>query len=476
VIRTPLSISLRLGLLFAAIAAGVFGVVDAYLYRTLAAQMAQRDDDDLLNKGALVRQLLRTLPAGGRMPQEQLQAVLAPVIGQEGVRLHVALPDGQVLVSTVEDELRLPAHASVPLARVPGPEDIVEVDGEPAPAHVLDMLADYGGQGARTQVRVLLLRAHSDRLAILQHYRVDLLTALGGGTLLAAALGFWAVRSGLRPLRGMAAKANDIHTHHLNTRLDPAGMPAELREMATAFNAMLDRLEEGVQRLSGFAADLAHDLRTPINALMMQTQVALGQERSADEYQFLLASNQEEYERLSRMIENTLFLARAENAQLALSREQLDVGRELAQIADYFELLAEDRGVRLTVGAMPAQPLFADPVLLRRAVNNLMSNAVTYTPPGGQVRLDVRTEGPWITVVVGNSGDGVPSFDLERVFDRYYQADPARASGSSVGLGLPIVRVIMQLHGGSAHAEIHPGADTVFSLRFPRHAAASSAA
>jgi two-component system heavy metal sensor histidine kinase CusS len=200
----------------------------------------------------------------------------------------------------------------------------------------------------------------------------------------------------------------------------------------------------------------------------MQTQVALGQERSVDEYQFLLASNQEEYERLSRMIENTLFLARAENAQLALSRERLDVGRELAQIADYFEMLAEEKGVLLTLGAMPSHPLFADPVLLRRAVNNLMSNAITYTPPGGRIRVDARAEGPWITVAVANSGDGVPSFDLERVFDRYYQADPARASGSSVGLGLPIVRVIMHLHGGGAQAEIRPGADTVFSLRFPR--------
>jgi len=467
VTRLPLSISLRLGLLFAAIAAGVFGVVDAYLYQRLAVQMAERDDADLLNKATLVRQLLRTLPAGGRMPQDQLQAVLAPVIGQEGVMLHVSLPDGQVLVSTLQDQHRLPIYVPVPLSREPERMDIVEMDGSPGPGHVLDMLADYGGRGARTQVRVVLMRERSDRLAILEHYRVDLLTALAAGTLLATALGFWAVRSGLRPLRGMAAKANDIHTHHLNTRLEPAGMPAELREMATAFNEMLDRLEEGVQRLSGFAADLAHDLRTPVNALMMQAQVALGHERTVEEYQFLLASNQEEYERLSRMIENTLFLARAENAQLALRREWLDVGHELAHIGDYFEMLAEERGLQMTLGPMPSHALFADPVLLRRAVNNLVSNAITYTPPGGRVRLDAREDGHWMRIAVANSGADIPSFDLERVFERYYQADPARASGSSVGLGLPIVRVIMQLHGGSAQASITRESGTVFTLRFP---------
>jgi two-component system heavy metal sensor histidine kinase CusS len=166
---------------------------------------------------------------------------------------------------------------------------------------------------------------------MLRGYAVDLLIALFGGALLATLLGYAVVRHSMRQLRSVIGKANAINTNRLNTRLSLQDAPVELREMGEAFNAMLDRLEEGVQRLSGFAADLAHDLRTPVNTLMVETQVALSRLRSEEEYQALLASNSEEYERLARMIENTLFLARVDNAQLALRRETLQVdGRTAA--------------------------------------------------------------------------------------------------------------------------------------------------
>lgn len=464
--RAPLSIALRLGLLFAAIATAVSVGVGAYLYQTLALQMAQRDDLDLLNKAALVRQLLRTLPLEERMPR-QMQAVLAPAIGQDGVMLRVAAPDGKVLVQTLAEGRRLPASAPVPLDRVPTRADVVDLDGPPASARLLDVMAAYGPD----RVRVTLVRTRSDRLAILKRYVADLLGALVAGAALATALGFWAVRTGLRPLHGIIAKADEIHAQRLAARLALERVPAELRPLGVAFNAMLDRLEEGVQRLSGFAADLAHDMRTPVNALMMQTQVALSRERTPDEYQALLASNHEEYESLARMIENTLFLARADNAQLALQRDALDVAAELAHIRDYFEVLAEDQAVALTLDAPALPPLSADPVLLRRAVNNLVSNALAHTPAGGRVRLGARADGPWLLVSVANTGPGIAREHLAQVFERYYRADPARPASSSAGLGLAIVRAIMRLHGGGAEVDSDPGAETVFTLRFPHRTA-----
>jgi two-component system heavy metal sensor histidine kinase CusS len=464
--RAPLSIALRLGLLFAAIAAAVSVAVGAYLYQTLAMQMAQRDDLDLLNKAALVRQLLRTLPLEQRMPR-QMQAVLAPAIGQDGVMLRVAAPDGRVLVQTLAPGRRLPASKPVPAGRTPTSADVVDLDGPPSSARVLDVMSAYGPE----QVRVTLVRTRSDRLAILKRYAADLLGALLAGAALATALGFWAVRTGLRPLHGIIAKADEIHAQRLAARLELERVPAELRPLGVAFNAMLDRLEEGVQRLSGFAADLAHDMRTPVNALMMQTQVALARERTPDEYQALLASNHEEYERLARMIENTLFLARADNAQLALQRDRLDVGAELAHIRDYFEVLAEDQDVVLSLDAPPLPPLAADPVLLRRAVNNLVSNALAHTPAGGRVRLRARADGAWLLVSVANTGPGIAGEHLAQVFERYYRADPARPASSSAGLGLAIVRAIMRLHGGGAEVDSSPGAETVFTLRFPQRAA-----
>jgi two-component system heavy metal sensor histidine kinase CusS len=229
---------------------------------------------------------------------------------------------------------------------------------------------------------------------------------------------------------------------------------------------MLDRLEEGVQRLSGFAADLAHDLRTPLNTLMVETQVVLSRPRTVEEYQALLASNSEEYERLARMIENTLFLARVDNAQLALQRETLDLRAELLRIHDYFEILAEDVGVRLAVD-VPALELQVDPVLLQRAVNNLVSNAIRYTPAGGEVRLSARRVQRGVELAVSNTGPGIAPEHLPHIFERYYRADAARSSQAhSAGLGLSIVRAIMQLHGGEVRVESVPGGSTSFFLRF----------
>ncbi|MVW59269.1 heavy metal sensor histidine kinase [Massilia sp. NEAU-DD11] len=437
-----MSIALRLGLLFAAIAAAVFVAVGAYLYQTLAHQMGRRDDADLLNKAVLARQLLGALPT--RDP-----ALLARAIGQDGVTLQVRAADGSV--------------SAVPLGRDPGLADIAARDDARGSRRVVTVLAG----AAAAPLQVTLVRTRSDRLAILRRYAFDLLGALVAGTLVAAALGFAAVKRGLRPLYGVIARADAIHAQRLAVRMPAAELPAELRALAVAFNAMLDRLEEGVQRLSGFAADLAHDLRTPVNALMMQTQVALARVRTANEYEALLASNLEEYERLARMIENTLFLARADNAQLALASTALDVRAELEHIREYFEMLAEDKGIRFGLGDVAGLQVRADPVLLRRAVNNLVSNAIAHTPRGGAVNLGAASDGQWVTLSVENSGDGIAPEHLERVFERYYRADAARGAGSSVGLGLSIVRAIMRLHGGTAEVDSVPGGRTVFSLRFP---------
>jgi two-component system heavy metal sensor histidine kinase CusS len=456
----PLSIALRLGLLFACIATVVFLAVGEYLYQTLAGQMGARDDAELLNKAVLMRQLLHTMPQQDRM-SPHMEELLGRVIGQDGVGLQVVTASGWVLVGPALPDPGAMA-AAVPLGREPVLADVVGREEADGTKRVLSVLAE----GDTSPLVVTLVRMRSDRVAILRHYAADLLGALIAGTCTAIGLGFLAVRRGLRPLYGMIGRADAINARRLTTRMPVAGLPAELRALSIAFNAMLDRLEDGVQRLSGFAADLAHDMRTPVNALMMQTQVALSRERTAEEYQALLASNLEEYERLARMVENTLFLARADNAQLALRGHVLDVQAELEHIREYFEMLAEDKDIVLAHDMAPGLTLHADPVLLRRAVNNLVSNAITHTPPGGAISMAACRDGHWITLTVANSGAGIAPVHLPHIFDRYYSTDQARAHCGS-GLGLAIVRAIMQLHGGKAEVESVPGQRTVFSLRFP---------
>jgi len=293
-----------------------------------------------------------------------------------------------------------------------------------------------------------------------------LLGAVLCGAIVAAALGFLLARRGLRMLRRMASDAAAVTTSRLATRLDVGGAPEELRELAGALNAMLARLQDSFTRLSQFSADLAHDFRTPISNLVGTTQVALAQRRTPAEYEAVLESNLEEYERLSRMIENMLFLARADNAQVALGARSLDARAELDKVAEYFEAVAADRNLTLAVSGVAT--VMADQTLLRRAIINLLDNAVRHAPTGSTVRMVVsRPKAGWTAITVANGGPAIDAEALPQLFGRFYRADPSRRnSASSTGLGLAIVDTIMRLHGGSVSVQSVED-DTRFELAFP---------
>jgi two-component system heavy metal sensor histidine kinase CusS len=427
--------------------------------------MSYRDDVELVDKVAQIRGILADIPSLEAIPRDP-RALNNTMFGHKDFMLSVAGPDGKPLLQTSLTSRPLPMVTSVPKERALTLKDVHDWKPEEGGGRMVKAEAVVGaGQGP---VQITLARERSDRLKLLQRYVVDLLYALCLGAALATLLGYIVVRASMRRLRSVIGKANDINTNRLNSRLSVGDAPVELRELAAAFNAMLDRLEDGVQRLSGFAADLAHDLRTPVNTLMLETQVALSRPRTVEEYQALLASNSEEYERLARMIENTLFLARVDNAQLALRPETLDLRAELQRIHDYFEILAEDVGVRLTVEG-PALSAQIDPVLLQRAVSNLVSNAIRHTPAGGSVQLSARAVEDGVELAVRNTGAGIAADHLPHIFERYYRADPARSDQShSAGLGLAIVRAIMDLHGGKIWVDSKTGASTTFFLLFKK--------
>jgi two-component system heavy metal sensor histidine kinase CusS len=315
-------------------------------------------------------------------------------------------------------------------------------------------------------MQIIVAHNTSDSIEMLASYRKQILGAALSGAILAALLGYALVRRGLRPARLIAQQAHSITAQRLDRGLDVASAPYELQQLVVAFNGMLDRLHDSFQRLSQFSADLAHDLRTPINNLMVQTQVALAQARLPEEYQGLLVSNVEEYERLARMLDNMLFLARADHAHVALAFEQLDCRLELQRIADYFEGVAEDSGVRLSITA--SGQVRADPMLLRRAISNLVANAIRYTEAGQTILLQAGQVEQATVITVSNPGPQIADSAIPRLFDRFYRADPARSdSASSAGLGLAIVQSIMKLHGG--RVDLNRGGDhtTVFTLHFP---------
>ncbi|HZE10466.1 MAG TPA: heavy metal sensor histidine kinase [Burkholderiales bacterium] len=330
--------------------------------------------------------------------------------------------------------------------------------------------------GANDQPSSVLIALSYDRSLpreLLARYRKGLIETLIASVLAAAALGVWAVRTVLKRARRIAATAGRISASALNQRLSLDDTPEEFLESTLAFNHMLDRLEDSFKRLSEFSSDLAHDLRTPINNLLGEAQVALSRPRDASEYRAVLESAVEEYERLSRMIENMLFLARADNAQARIEPQWIDLRNALEKILSYYELLAEERNIRLALEVRSENGKkargWADELMLNRAVGNLLSNALRHGPRDCTVTVRAfgRADGS-AEVEVANPGAGIEREHLPRIFDRFYRPCSSReGSSAGSGLGLAIVKSIAELHGGKVGVRSEPGRETSFTLSLP---------
>jgi two-component system heavy metal sensor histidine kinase CusS len=461
---SPTSLTMRLGLLFALIAALTFAAVGTYLYQSLASQLESHDDLELIGKIGLIRHFLLETASINEV-QDDPHRFLDVAAVHDGLIIILKSADGKILMQNHSDHGALSTLPVAAANQTPGKASLGRWTLNPGlSARTVSAWGVLGN--TPEQVQIIVARTDSDRMALLRAYRNKVFAAVFFGALLAALSGYIMVRQGLRPIRAIAKQAQSITAQRLDMRLDVTAAPKELQTLVLVFNDMLDRLHRSFQRLSQFSADLAHDLRTPINNLMVQTQVALSQPRAIEDYQCLLASNEEEYERLARMVENMLFLARADHANFVLNKLRLDPCNELQRIADYFEGVAEDAQVRLAVDASGA--LEADPILFRRAVNNLVANAIRYTPQGGVVRLATQHMQEGMAITVSNPGIGIKPEHIRLIFDRFYRGDDARSdSASSTGLGLAIVQSIMVLHGGRAEVESTPDAMTTFRLVFP---------
>ena len=453
------SLTLRVCLAFVLIVALSAAGIGLYLYQALVGEIVRRDDIALLGKLRQVQQLLGSAGAQDLL-RERPQYFRDTMSGQENSLVRIVDAEGHLLLDINPRGERYPLR---PAVAAPSRAAIRAWTGRAGtPGQVVSGTARLGGA---QPVRITVARLYADRTAMFARYRQQIVLACAAAALLAGLLAALLLVHGLRPLRAIAAHAALVRPGRLDSQLDSAAAPSELRPLILALNAMLARLHDGYTRLSGFSADLAHEFRTPVGNLLGQTQVALAQRRSPDEYEELLASNVEELERLSRMVDSMLFLARASQEDVVPVRTALALDEELARMAEFYEGMAEERGV--TLACAGSGSVQADAQLLRRALANLLSNAIRHAAPGSVVTLAAGAHDGWTEVGVTNTGDPIAAHDLPHLFERFYRADAARSAGTaSTGLGLAIVRAIMTLHGG--RAEVRPAAGTVtFVLLFP---------
>jgi two-component system heavy metal sensor histidine kinase CusS len=287
---------------------------------------------------------------------------------------------------------------------------------------------------------------------------------LASSALASAFIAIVVTKRGLRPLTQMTRSVARMGPTHLKERVAPAGWPRELQPLAIAFDDMLVRLDDSFTRLSQFSADLAHELRTPVANMLGEAQVALTRQRTATEYRETLESTIGECERLSRIVDNLLFVARVDAAREPIERKRFDARKAVEKIAAFYQTIAEDHHV--TISCSGEGQIYADPDLFERAVGNLLDNALRFTPEKGSIQIVLSKGDPDFEVAVSDNGCGIASEHLPRVFDRFYRAESSRSSDGA-GLGLALVKSIVELHGGSVAIRSEIGRGTTVTLTFP---------
>lgn len=444
--------------------AGVLAFSGWFLYRSLESELAYRDDIALMGRLEQVRALLQdsdnlsALQARPRLYQNML--------GNRDSLLLVGRDAQADIIAINPHHDVIPPLQALAVGQAPRREHVVT--WQPANGSGLLLLAGDGTGRNGERLRVTVGKRLDERTAMLASYRLRIYAAVGLGGLLALLLGVLVLRRALKPVRAIAAQVARISPRTLGQRLNVAHIPQELYEPVQALNGMLDRLDDSFARLSQFSADLAHEMRTPLHTLLTSNGQMLNRVRSVSEYQDVLASNVEEFERLNRMVANLLFLARADHGDCPIVRQPVDLQQLGDELCEYFEALAEDRN--LSLHNTMSGTLQADLPLLQRALGNLLANAVKHANPESTVALRSEHQGNETRLVVTNRGETLPPALIPRLFERFYRADETRTNpGDSGGLGLAIVQSIMALHGGHAALCSEHGI-TEASLHFPEAA------
>jgi len=458
--------------------AGLFLVflATASLYLVLGSELEKSTDLFLADKVHVLRTMLRERPDDWDALREEVELESA---ARRYERFYIRLLDGrnQLLLMTpgMADQLDLAQLASQIQSH---PGSTVRMKGRYGQAFRVSQASVPAGFPATQTDTIQIAVDVSQKEALLARYRFWFGVVLLATFAIFPLIGYQIARHGIRPVEEMATTARHISSTNLRERILPEGYPVELASLASTFNQMLDRLEESFERISRFSADIAHDLRTPVNNIRGEAEVALARARNADEYRDVIESCLEEAVRLSDLIGDLLFLARAESPVTHLRRERVDVAELLGGVREYYEASAADSGVSLTT-TVADKPVIAelDRTLLQRAVGNLVSNALAHTPPGGAVVLGTSADSNTdfskkdfsaIRIEVSDTGVGIPAEALPRVFDRFFRVDSSRSQGSGgTGLGLAIVQSIALLHGGNVEISSQPGQGTRVTLHMP---------
>src|SRR6516165_7835212 len=453
----PRSIAFQLILLFT-LAAALLLACGLGVFYSIVAHHAFAEDNAVLADKLLA--LSADLRENG--PEIFSEEVTAHRAGQHTPYwIRILDSQGRTIAETPEMDRLIPTQI-FPVAREPG--EAIRTRKDYRSAGKLFSLVSFNEHSGGERYTLQLAQDRSSDEQVERNFALLSIAVLLGGVVASALIAIIVTRRGLRPLRKMTKSLGRIGPDQLKERIGSTGWPRELQPLAIAFDEMLKRLDDSFSRLSQFSADLAHELRTPIANMLGEAQVALTRNRTAAEYRETIESTVAECERLSRIVDNLLFVARVDAARELIARKWFDAGAAVKKIAAFYQSAADDHHV--TISCSGNGQVYADPDLFERAVGNLLDNALRFTAEHGSIRVAVSKHNSDFEITVSDNGSGIAPEHLPRVFDRFYRAESSRGSDGA-GLGLALVKSIVDLHGGSAKIQSEVGRGTTVELIFP---------
>jgi two-component system heavy metal sensor histidine kinase CusS len=459
-----MSLTARLTLLFATGSCVVLLALGWLISVSIEHHFEDLDRDALTGKLMLAQHVIervRSVQDLERLPAQLSDAI----VGHHDLIIRILGPGREVLLSS--SDLEFPAQAIKQAARPAASQVFAWSQGEHSYRGLVGAIPTAIASWPPLVVAVAVDIGH--HTVFMQTFMRTLWLFVVCAAAASGLLGWLAASRGLAPLRTMRERAALVTAQRLDQRLPIDAVPRELADLARTLNEMLARLEDAFKRLSDFSSDIAHELRTPVSNLMTQTQVSLARARDATSYREILESNAEEFERLARMIADMLFLAKAESAlataHLISEAEDVDLAQEVRNLFAFYEALADEKGIGLVLAG--AGHIVGNRLMLRRAVSNLLSNALRHTPRGGAVKVSIEDAENQTVLAVENPGETVAPEHVNRLFERFYRADPSRhiSQGEGTGLGLAITQAIVRAHSGQVGVTSAAGS-TCFTLLF----------
>lgn len=475
--RRPFSLALRLTFFISMSTILAFISFTWFMLHSVENHFAEQDVSDLQQINTTVHGILQS---SADPDEKKISKIKESIASYRNVAVLLMDPQGNTLLSSSQGAALRPAMKTADFSSHRRAQDVFlwTVEDPVRPVH--------GGPGMKMETYRIIassgtatLQGKSQNYVLLTglsiNFHLHYLDALKKNliaiavviSLLIVLIIRIAVRQGHLPLRNVSNAIKNITSENLDARLEPSRVPIELEQLVVSFNHMIEKIEDVFTRQANFSADIAHEIRTPITNLVTQTEIALSQDRTQKELEDVLYSSLEEYNRMTKMVSDMLFLAQADNNQLIPDRVMFDLSAEIIKVFDFFEAWAEERNITLKFNGVHCL-IEGDPQMFRRAINNLLSNALRYTPEGQAVTVSIKEQENHFELMIENPGKPVPEEHLPRLFDRFYRVDPSRQrKGEGSGIGLAIVKSIVEAHHGRVHVESDVRS-TRFILSVPR--------